>query len=173
MSDLVNLRIAGEIGLTMPRPHAVELVARWASQLAISSENAVSHDHEMAYSDEHPVWDHSDGPEGQNGPEWDLCTDITNAEAFYQHVSGKAKVFLNLLIDNPGRHLDVDKLCELAAGTFGGSRSIAGALHGLYRAQRASGHRYPFYWWAGNPSRYAMKKSVAELFRIARANVEM
>src|SRR5262249_39497928 len=38
-------------------------------------------------------------------------------------------------------------------------------------AQTASGRRYPFYWWSsrnGSPTTYAMKPSVAALFRQAR-----
>ena len=48
----------------------------------------------------------------------------------------------------------------------------AATENGLYRSHQASGRRYPFYWWEGRPTRYAMKPSVAVLFRQARANLD-
>jgi hypothetical protein len=173
MSDTVRLPIGGELELVMPKTLAKELVAQWSSQLGLSSmANITSVSLSMSLPDDHPLWGQHDGLDGhRDEPEWNLRTDVALAETFYQPVSGKAKVFLDLLIDNPGRQLAVDELCRLSNGTFTGSRSIAGALNGLSRSQRASGRRYPFYWWAGNQARYAMKKSVAELFRFARANV--
>jgi hypothetical protein len=75
---------------------------------------------------------------------------------------------MDLLMDRPGQVLDVDEIVEILPDVFDGSRSIAGALNGLRLPRAASGRRYPFYWWEGNPSRYAMKPSVAEVFRQAR-----
>jgi hypothetical protein len=116
---------------------------------------------------DHPLWERHSGGSGHEGVEWTL-DDLTEAEAFYASVKGKAKDFLDILIDRPGQPLDVDEIVEIHPKVFKGSRSIAGALNGLRLAKEASGRRYPFYWWEGNPSRYAMKPSVAEVFRQAR-----
>jgi hypothetical protein len=117
--------------------------------------------------DDHPLWDRHSGGSGHEGTEWTL-DDHAEAEAFYASVKGKAKDFIDTLIDRPGQPLDVDEIVEIRPNVFKGSRSIAGALNGLRMAKEASGRRYPFYWWEGNPSRYAMKPSVAEVFRRAR-----
>ena len=118
--------------------------------------------------DDHPLWDRASG--NHQGPEWTLA-DLTEAEAFYASITGKAKLYLDLLIDRPGQPLDVEEIMAILPGVFTGRRSIAGSLNGLRLAQEASGRRYPFYWWAGNPTRYAMKPSVAEVFRQARRNL--
>jgi hypothetical protein len=124
----------------------------------------------LVLDDEHPLWDQHSGLDGHRvDPEW-ATGDLKHVQAFYELVGGKAKVFLDLLIDHPGWLLTVDELCELSDGVFSGSRSVAGAINGLCRAHRSSGRRYPFYWWAGNPARYAMKPSVALLFHQARSN---
>ena len=117
--------------------------------------------------DGHLLWDKHSGGSGHEGPEWTLA-DLAKAGAFYTSLQGKAKAFIDLLIDRPGQVLDVDQIVEILPSVFDGSRSVAGALSGLHLAKEASGRRYPFYWWQGNPSRYAMKPSVAEVFRQAR-----
>ncbi|MGH4013998.1 MAG: DUF6416 domain-containing protein [Pseudonocardiaceae bacterium] len=139
------------------------------------NETATAHDIAVAQAshvldDDHPLWDQHTGLDGHRvEPEW-AASDLKRAQAFYQRVGGKAKVFLDLLVDYPGRLLTVDELCELSGAVFSGSRSIAGAINGLYRPHQSSGRRYPFYWWAGNPTRYAMKPSVATLFHQARSS---
>jgi hypothetical protein len=117
--------------------------------------------------DGHPLWHEHSGGSGHEGPQWTLA-DLAKAEAFYASLQGKAKAFMDLLIDRPGQVLDVDQIVGILPNVFHGSRSVAGALSGLHLAKEASGRRYPFYWWQGNPSRYAMKPSVAEVFRQAR-----
>lgn len=120
--------------------------------------------------DDHPIWNRHTGGEGHDGPEWS-ADDLARAEAFYAAVKGKAKVFFDLLIDRPGRQLSTDELiAEAPTGTFKNNYSVAGAINGLRLPTRASGRRYPFYWWEGSPTRYAMKPSVAALFAQARAN---
>jgi hypothetical protein len=120
--------------------------------------------------DSHPLWNRHSGGSGHEGNEWTLG-DVTEAEAFYASVKGKAKDFMDVLIDRPGQPLDVDEIVKICPKVFQGSRSIAGALNGLRLAKEASGRRYPFYWWKGNPTRYAMKPSVAEVFRQARRDL--
>jgi hypothetical protein len=58
----------------------------------------------------------------------------------------------------------------LGGDAFAGAHAIAGSLQPLERLRVASGRRYPFYWWSSRTgsTRYAMKRSVAELFRLAR-----
>jgi hypothetical protein len=121
--------------------------------------------------DNHLYWDRHTGLEGHRGDEWETG-DSNQAEAFYASIRGKAKVFTDLLIDNPGQLLTVDDICRLRPDDFTGSHSIAGALNGLRNAHLSSGRRYPFYWWAGNPTRYAMKPLVATLFSRARDRLD-
>jgi hypothetical protein len=125
----------------------------------------------LLLTEDHPLWEQHSGLAGHFGREWD-STDLAVAEAFYASIAGKAKVFLDALIERPGEALDVDQICRLEPDVFSGSRSIAGAINGLRRAYLASGRRYPFYWWEGNPTRYAMKPSVAKLFAAARRRID-
>lgn len=125
----------------------------------------------LVLDDSHPMWEQHTGLLGHDGPEWAFPIDLRHAEAFYRPVTGKARTFIDLLIDHPGALLSVDDICELADGVFTGPRSVAGSINGLLRPQEASGRRYPFYWWAGNPTRYGMKPSVAALFDQARRNL--
>jgi hypothetical protein len=122
--------------------------------------------------DDHPLWEQHTGLGGhRDHPEWAIESDLHLAQAFYEPVDGKAKVLLDILIDHPGQQLSVDDICAKANGVFTGSRSIAGAINGLRRSYEVSGRRYPFYWWEGRPARYAMKTSVASLFRQARSDL--
>lgn len=118
--------------------------------------------------DDDPRWNHHSGGTGHSGPEW-TAGDLNEAIDFYGYLRNKARVFTDLLIDHPGVVLTVDDLCELSADTFTGPSSVAGAIKGLRKPKVVSGRRYPFYWWAGSPTGYAMKPSVAALFRKARA----
>jgi hypothetical protein len=56
--------------------------------------------------DGHPLWNRHSGGGGHEGNEWAL-DDVTEAEAFYASVKGKAKDFMDVLIDRPGQPLDV------------------------------------------------------------------
>jgi hypothetical protein len=109
--------------------------------------------------DEHPLWKRHSGGDGHKGPEWSV-DDLELAEAFYAKVKGKAKV---------GRQVSTDDILAVAPETFSSSFSIAGAINGLRLPHKASSRRYPFYWWEGNPTRYAVKPTVAALFNQARA----
>ncbi len=122
----------------------------------------------MILDDNHSTWEQHSGGDGHYGPEW-KSEDLAAAEAFYVSISGKAKVFMDLLIDHPGQLLDVDRICALHPDVFDGSSSIAGSLSGLHQAHEASGRRYPFYWWEGSPTSYSMKPLVANLFYRARS----
>lgn len=123
----------------------------------------------LVLHDEHPRWaEHTGLDEHGVKPEWS-ASDLKQAQAFYERVAGKAKIFLDLLIDHPGRVLTVDELCAISGGVFSGSHSVAGAVSGLYRSHQSTGCRYPFYWWSGDPTCYAMKPSVATLFHQARS----
>lgn len=127
----------------------------------------------IVLDDDHPMWAQHTGLDGHRlEPEWSSA-DLKRAQTFYGHVNGKAKIFLDLLIDHPGRVLCVDELCELSGGVFMGSLSVAGSASGLQRPYRESGRRYPFYWWKGKKGErtsYAMKPTVAKLFHQARNN---
>lgn len=170
---VITVSLAGDSQLTMSETDAQELVERIQRALRevpppidgpIPGTNLTLHD-------AHPLWEQHTGLEGHTGPEWDPQADLERAEAFYRYVANKAKVFLDLLIDSPGAMLDVDEICRRSNGVFTSSRSIAGSITGLVKPHGESGRRYPFYWWAGNPTRYGMKPSVAALFHQARTNL--
>lgn len=173
MQDAVFLTIGNGIELRMSRAQAEALVRGWRRQLdQVASSSVVESGAGLVLPDDHPLWERHSGLDGhRDSPEWDEDAELAAAEAFYQPIKGKAKVFFDLLIDHPGQQLTVDDLCRLADGVFSGSRSIAGAIYGLYRSHQASGRRYPFYWWEGQPTCYAMKPSVAKLFSQARDGV--
>ncbi|MEU7908812.1 DUF6416 domain-containing protein [Actinoplanes sp. NPDC049118] len=92
------------------------------------------------------------------------------AEAFYAQVAGGAEIIVDLLIDHPGRRLSVAEISTSSGNALAGAHAIAGSLQPLERLRVASGRRYPLYWWSAGPgrTRYAVKPSVAELFRQAR-----
>ncbi|WP_421119850.1 DUF6416 domain-containing protein [Aquihabitans daechungensis] len=113
-------------------------------------------------------WDAHSGGTGHEGPEW-TERDLAEAEAFYAKLSGKGKLFFDLLLDRPGQQLSVDDLIAASAGEFTSSFSVAGAINGLSLPHKASGRRFPFYWWKGTPTSYAVKVSVAAVFNAARA----
>lgn len=123
------------------------------------------------FDDHHAIWSRHTGGSGHYGkPEWQPDDDET-AEAYYAAVHGKARTFLDLLIDRPGQRLSTDDIRRLAPGVFGNDHSIAGSVKGLSRSQRASTRRYPFYWWQEHPTRYAMKPGVAAVFERARRRI--
>lgn len=118
--------------------------------------------------DDHPRWDAHSGGSGHDGTEWGP-EDAALAEAFYAAVRGKAKIFFDTLLDRPGHELTVDDIVEVSGGQLTSAFSVAGAINGLRLPHKGSGRRYPFSWWAGTPTSYAVKPSVAALFNAARA----
>ncbi|WP_431783604.1 DUF6416 domain-containing protein [Streptomyces chumphonensis] len=117
--------------------------------------------------DDDPTWDrHSGG--GRDVGEWDVSKDLERAATLYASTPANVRYFLDFLADRPGRLLDADEIWERSEGRFTGRSSLSGALSGIAEPYRASHRNYPFYWWKGEPSQYAMKPSVAELFRTAR-----
>ncbi|GII81515.1 hypothetical protein Sru01_64970 [Sphaerisporangium rufum] len=168
MSETVRLPLGPGTELTMSRTRAEQLVMSWSRQLGLSTALVGA-----VLPDDHPQWERHTGGEGhRDNPEWNLESDLTVAEAFYRSIKNQAKIFFDLLIDHPGQQLSVDDIRRITGGVLSRSHSIAGALSGFSRSQQASGRRYPFYWWEGKPTCYAMKPSVAELFRQARDQVE-
>lgn len=165
MDDSVRVTLGAGCELVLSRGAAAGLAQRIRGQLDGTSSVGAA----VVLDDDHPLWAQHTGLEGHRvPPEWDSAADLALAQAFYQRIGGKARVLVDLLIDRPGQQLTVDDLCELAPEVFSGSRSVAGSINGLVAAHQASGRRYPFYWWEGRPTRYAMKPSVATLFESAR-----
>lgn len=123
------------------------------------------------FGDDHQVWaSHSGGAGHHSEPEWD-AGDAERAETYYAQVRGKAKIFLDLLIDHPGRRLSTDQIRRLTPNVFDSDYAIAGSIKGLANATSASGRRYPFYWWKDRPTSYAMKPGVAAVFAAARERI--
>lgn len=123
---------------------------------------------------EHRLWDlHSGGDGHRVMPDWNPSEDIEPARNFYEAVGGKAKIFLDILIDHPGRLFTVQEIRSLAGDTvFMNSHSLAGSLQGLTKPREESKLRFPFRWWEGPPTRYAMRPDIAALFQRARSTVE-
>ena len=161
------------ITLTVPTAIAIELHQLLDQVLHASDDQQDTGEIPgLLLPDDHPLWARHSGLIGHSGdPEWDRESDLQRAQTFYRPITGKAKILLDLLIDHGGYQLDVDQIIELTGDTFTNSRAIAGSINGMRKAQEVSGRRYPFYWWEGGPAQYAMKASVAGLFRRARANV--
>jgi hypothetical protein len=122
--------------------------------------------------DDDPIWEQHTGKERHYGEEWGLG-DSAIAERFYALVvREKARFILNLLIDHPGKLIASDEIWSLRTDLFPkGRSSVSGSLSGMSQAWITSGRRYPFYWWAGDPTHYAMKLKVADLFREARNGI--
>lgn len=173
MSETVRLSIGPDMELSMSRTHAEQLVRNWSRQLGLRLNPAVIElDGVLVLPDDHPLWEHHTGLGGhRDHPEWDPESDLAAAQAFYQLIKDKAKIFFDLLIDHPGQQLNVEDIRRLTGDVFSGPHSIAGAISGLHRSYQVSGRRYPFYWWEGQPTCYAMKPGVAKLFLQARDSV--
>jgi uncharacterized protein DUF6416 len=170
MGDLITVVVADgiELRLSVVQAHLVrDQINQGLRERASAHMPAVPAG--LVLGDDHPLWEQHSGLGGhRDHPEWNPETDRFLAETFYQRIAGKAKVFLDVLIDHPARPLSVDDIRAEAGEVFSGPRSIAGALNGLRLPHETSGRRYPFSWWEGRPTRYAMKERVAGLFRGAR-----
>jgi len=127
--------------------------------------------------DDVPFWEqHSGGKGHRDAPEWSQG-DRARAEAFYAALRGDARMILDLMIDHPGQLLDADWIADRIrpSGSDGDSarrHMVSGSLGALSGPREESQRRYPFYWWYGrdgSPTRYAMKPTVAGLFRAARS----
>lgn len=132
----------------------------------------------MPLADDDSVWDQHSGGAGHRGAEWE-DDDGALAEAFYSALPENTRFIFDLLMDHPGELLTADWIATQTSGrrTAGarpmGRRSVASSLTATAQPRADSGRRLPFYWWRDNhgPSRYAMKPSVARLFRNARRGV--
>jgi Family of unknown function (DUF6416) len=121
--------------------------------------------------EEHPMWEHHSGGKNHHGrPQW-REGDSSYAAALLMDLSGKARVFFELLLDRPGQLLDTHQLLRLAPGTFGSAKAIAGCLNGFVNPCRRFDRRFPFYWWDrfDGPTSYAVRPSVARVFNVARS----
>jgi Family of unknown function (DUF6416) len=128
-----------------------------------------------ALDDHDPLWAASSGGDGHHGPEWsDADADL--AQRFYAALSGNAKEIMDVLMDRPGQRLPADWLAEHLGDNrwpdaAAGRHAVAGSLSAISHLHRNSGRRLPFYWWSatdGQSSVYAMKPSVADVFRAGR-----
>ena len=121
--------------------------------------------------DEHPMWEHHSGGKNHHGRAQWREGDSAYAAALLMDLSGKARVFFELLLDRPGQLLDTHQLLRLAPGTFGSAKAIAGCLNGFVNPCRRFDRRFPFYWWDrfDGPTRYAVRPSVARVFNAARS----
>ena len=126
--------------------------------------------------DSDPRWEQHSGGGRRGWAEWGQ-KDGQRAADFYAALRGNAKLLFDVMMDHPGEELDADWLANQISARLPGEtdekrrRMVSGSLSGVHRPFVESGRRYPFYWWqgtGGDPSTYAMKSSVAVLFRTAR-----
>ena len=130
----------------------------------------------MRLGDNDPFWDQHSGGSGHTAyPEWSPADGALAAE-LYASTHDKTRLFLDLLIDRPGELVESTWIAEQMIGSANGAdkragpRVVARSIWNMRQAQMASGRRYPFKWWRGQkrmPTRYAMKPTVAALFRQA------
>lgn len=123
------------------------------------------------------TWDQHDGGEGHSDqPEWS-AEDGPLAARFYSATPASGRLVLDLMSDRPGEQLDADWIVSQLVGRDPGLGGVSGrqlaaaSIGGMRRPTEAAGRRLPFYWWRGrngSPTLYAMKTSVAALFRQAR-----
>lgn len=158
----ITLSPAPGVEITVETPVAVRLLEQLTAALADDDTSA-----NATLAEDHTLWDRRSGGAGHDEPEW-AAGDEKLAETFYDSLGGKAKIFFDLLLDRPGTQLSVDDLIDASGGVFASSFSIAGAINGLRLPREAARRRYPFAWWEGTPTRYAVKPSVAGLFDAAR-----
>lgn len=168
---MITISLGSGMELHLPPQQARAVLEQLQDQLRSRSESgspaARPAPMPLLLSDGHPMWDkHSGG--GRDGEEWDLSNDLERAETLYYSTPPNVRFFLDLLMDHPGQLLNADEICERSEGRFTGRSSLSGALNGIAKPYRESHRNYPFYWWKGDPSQYAMKPTVAELFRQAR-----
>jgi hypothetical protein len=130
----------------------------------------------MTLKDDDPLWEQHSGGDGHRGPEWGRG-DSRRAAEFYGSLAENARLILDLLMDHPGQQVSSDRLPTQILGPARGGTGeparhvVAGSLSLTGELAAASGRRLPFYWWKGengSASWYAMKPTVAALFREAR-----
>lgn len=118
-----------------------------------------------------PHWDnHSGGSGHTDRPEWGPH-DTREAAALYGKTPATARAILDTLIDNPGRAMDHTEIADQVAAQTGitltGPHSVSTQLKHLGAAD-GDDRAYPFKWWKGEPSTFAMRPHVAALFSYAR-----
>jgi Family of unknown function (DUF6416) len=123
----------------------------------------------LALPDDHPMWEHHSGGKAYQRREW-RPGDEACAMALLMDLGAPARVFLDLLLEQPGRLLDADDLRLRAPAVFTSRRSLAGCMNDFAAPCARFDRRYPFYVWErpGAPARYAVKPSVGRLYHAAR-----
>lgn len=117
----------------------------------------------LGLGDHSSRWNEHSGGTAHDGPEWAVGDEPLAAECVAS-LSPRAVSFLRILAGAPGAEFDADEL----AGALGvnGPAGLAGALSTFNRI-RGCGRRFPFYWWKGDPTTYAMKPVTASVFEDA------
>jgi hypothetical protein len=125
-------------------------------------------------ADDDPMWSmYSGEAKRYEGPEWGPG-DERLVRVLHDRLTRYTAAFHRALVDHPGRLLSVEDLGRLTEGTdahLSNNRVIAGAVAGYANWCQSIDRRFPFCWWEGRngaSARYAMKISVAKLFRDSR-----
>lgn len=116
-----------------------------------------------AMSDSDPRWSKHSGGRAHAGPDFGPG-DEEIARTLLAALSPRARTAFDYLLARPGIEVGADEL----AGVIGvrGAAGVAAAL-ASFNACRQLGRSFPFRWWKGNPSTYAVKRSVADVFLAA------
>lgn len=130
----------------------------------------------MKFDDDDPIWTRHTGGSGHDGPEW-KDGDQERALVFYDTVADVTRRIFDFLAARPGEIIDAKDIFEHLRGREwrdgdpNWRKSVAASLNSVWKIPKAkSGRRLPFYWWKptrDTDTRYAMKPTVARLFREA------
>jgi len=180
--DEVGIRI-GELRMLLPWAVAADVAAQLAQAGIGHGDQAQVQPNGPAeittpnvgrrIADDDPMWSICSGGPRYDGPEWRLG-DEPLARTLQDRLTRYTIAFHRTLVDHPGRLLSVEDLGTLTEDTdthLYNNRVIAGAVAGYAYWCESIDRRFPFCWWEGrngSSARYAMKTSVAELFRVAR-----
>ncbi|TDB89215.1 DUF6416 domain-containing protein [Actinomadura sp. 7K534] len=125
----------------------------------------------MYLTDDDRRWDEHSGGSGHDDPEWSHG-DEDKALTYWRTLDDNGRAVLRHLFDRRGQQVHCTELVtELGLDPEGKKNPpnvVAGALNQAGQANRATGRRYPFRWWAGEGGAdYGVKPGTAAIFERA------
>lgn len=162
---------SGQITIELGQGSALQLSTHAAQQLLAQLrgllEPAQQFEPLEVLPEAHPMWEHHSGGSRHQRPQWKM-DDLHEARLTLRHLSPKARVFFDIMLEEPGRLLTSTEIIDRAPDVFASPSAVAGALNGFTQHADRADRPLPFYWWAGPPARYAVRPSIAEVFLRAR-----
>lgn len=124
--------------------------------------------HGLFLPDHDPRWREHTGGAAHDGPEWSPAH-VPEAQkllaALDERGRSATRTFLLTLADKPGVLHSNDWFVARFPELFpSGRRSVSSCLRPLTALHEDIGLSFPFRWWKGSPSLYAMKRSAATAF---------